>query len=235
MAVSTYLTVGAGLFGGVFARQVAEAGRSVLLIDRREHIAGNCYSHNIDGVEVHRYGPHIFHTDNESVWKCVNRFARFNDYRHHGVVRSGGQLFSFPINLLTLHQLWGVVTPAEAEARLASERVPIERPRTWKNGRSARLAPSFTSASFAATRPSNGIAIRATCRPPSSFARIPIRMTWDDHYFDDAFQGIPVDGYTRLFENLLDHPRIRLETNVDFFIHRKELKASAARRSCPFP
>jgi UDP-galactopyranose mutase len=123
-----YVIVGAGLFGSVFAREAADAGKRVLLVDRRQHIAGNCFSEQVNGIEVHRYGPHIFHTNNEQVWDFVQRFTRMNHYRHRCVVRHDERLFSFPINLLTLHQLWGVTTPAEAEAKLASVREPIAKP-----------------------------------------------------------------------------------------------------------
>jgi UDP-galactopyranose mutase len=117
-----YVIVGAGMFGSVFARCAAEAGRRVLLVDRRAHIAGNCHSESVEGIEVHRYGPHIFHTRDAGVWAFVNRFAEFNHYRHRGVVRHGDRQFSFPINLQTLHELWGVKTPAEAQRRLESVR-----------------------------------------------------------------------------------------------------------------
>lgn len=124
-----FLIVGAGLFGSVFAREASERGRRVLVVDRREHVGGNCYTEEREGIHVHMHGPHVFHTANRRVWEYVTRFAEFLPYSHRVKARAGDRLFSFPINLLTLHQLWGVTTPAEAERRLADARVPIAHPR----------------------------------------------------------------------------------------------------------
>lgn len=223
-----YVIVGAGLFGSVCARQFADAGNSVLLIDRRPHLGGNCYSERVDEIDVHRYGPHIFHTDSQHVWKYVNRFATFNHYRHRGVVRSGDRLFSFPINLLTLQQLWGVSTPREAEQRLAREREPCVQPANLEEWALSQVGRELYEIFI------RGYTTKQWGRDPRELPaailrRIPIRLTWDDSYFNDAFQGIPIGGYTRLFENLLDHPSIRIELGVDFFAHRSELLASARR------
>jgi UDP-galactopyranose mutase len=222
-----YVVIGAGMFGSVFARCAAEAGRRSLVIDRRSHIAGNCYSEQVDGVEVHRYGPHIFHTNDPDVWSFVNRFAKFNNYRHRGLVRHRDRLYSFPINLATLHQVWGVSTPLEAKRKLDEVREPDDRDtlESWTVGQIGReLYELFI----------RGYTTKQWGRDPSELPssiikRIPIRLTWDDHYFDDRFQGIPVDGYTRMFENMLDHPNIEVETGVDFFANRRELEATARR------
>lgn len=222
-----YVIIGAGMFGSVFARQVAEAGRQALVVDRRPHIAGNCFTEQVDGVDVHRYGPHIFHTHDPHVWAFVNRFATFNRYRHRGLVRRGERLFSFPINLATLHQVWGVNTPLEAKRRLEAEREEIsgDNLESWVIGQIGRELYELLVRGYAAKRwgrdPSE--------LPASVIKRIPIRLTWDDSYFDDPFQGIPTDGYTRMFENMLDHPNIRVETNVDFFAERRELESLAPR------
>lgn len=223
-----YVIVGAGLFGSVFARQMADAGRTVLIVDRRSHIGGNCYSQRIDGINVHRYGPHIFHTNDESVWHFVNRFAKFNNYRHRGVVRAGERLFSFPINLQTLHQLWGVATPNEAKQKLSEVREPISSPQNLEEHALSQIGRELYETFI------RGYTLkqwgREPCKLPAAILRrIPIRLTWDDSYFNDAYQGIPIDGYTRMFENLLDHPAIRIETGVDFFANRNELQ-SAGRR-----
>ena len=222
-----YVVVGAGMFGSVFARCAAEAGRRVLVVDRRSHIAGNCHSESVEGIEVHRYGPHIFHTRDAGVWAFVNRFAEFNHYRHRGVVRNGERQFSFPINLQTLHELWGVKTPEEAQRRLESEREPSDDDNleAWIVGQVGReLYETFV----------RGYTTKQWGRDPSELPasiikRIPIRLTWDDNYFDDPYQGIPRGGYTRMFENMLDHENIRIETEVDFFAHRRELTQSGAR------
>lgn len=219
-----FVVVGVGLFGSVFARAAAEAGRRVLLVDRRQHIGGNCYSKQIAGIEVHCYGPHIFHTNNRSVWDFVNRFTEFNHYRHRGVVRHGARLLSFPINLNTLHQLWGVITPAEAEARLAAVREPCQEHgnlEQWIVGQIGRELYELFVRGYTTKQWGRDPAEL----PASIIRRIPIRLTWNDNYFDDVYQGIPRHGYTRMFENMLDHPLIRVETGVDFFAHRQELTA----------
>ena len=222
-----YVVVGAGLFGSVFARCAAEAGKRVLLVDRRPHIGGNCYSEPIDGVEVHRYGPHIFHTSNKTVWEFVNRFATFNHYRHRGVVRHGDRLWSFPINLATLHQMWGVTSPAEARVRLEQVREPVAKPANleqWIVGQVGRelyetFVRGYTTKQWGRD---------PTELPASIIRRIPIRLTWNDNYFDDVYQGIPTEGYTRMFQNMLDHECIRTATGVDFFEHKRELTASGS-------
>jgi UDP-galactopyranose mutase len=215
------------MFGSVFARCAAESGGRVLVIDRRPHIAGNCYSEAVDGIEVHRYGPHIFHTRDASVWAFVNRFTEFNHYRHRGLVRHGERLLSFPINLATLHQLWGVTTPAQAQARLEAARVPSDQDNleAWIVSQvGCELYETFI---LDYTSKQWGRNPREL--PASIIKRIPIRLTWDDNYFDDEYQGIPVGGYTRMFENMLDHENIRVETDVDFFEHRREFQSSGAR------
>jgi UDP-galactopyranose mutase len=225
---SDYVIVGAGLFGSVLARRMAEAGRNVLVIERRAHLGGNCFSESIDGIEVHRYGAHIFHTNNERVWNFVNRFTRMNAYRHRVVAKSGERLFSFPINLLTLHQLWGVRSPAEAEARLAQVRVPIARPRNLEEWILSRVGRELYETFI------RGYTAKQWGRDPAELPaaivrRLPIRLNWDDSYFNDRFQGIPEQGYTRMFENLLDHRLIRVETGVDFMAHKKSLLAKPGR------
>jgi UDP-galactopyranose mutase len=224
MAQYDYLVVGCGMFGAVFARRAAECGRRVLVIDKREHVAGNCYTERIAGIEVHRYGPHIFHTDDERVWAFVNRFARFNHYAHHGRVRYRGRTYSFPINLMTLAQLWNVHTPAEAERKLADVRVPCESPRNLRDWILSQVGEELYEIFV------RGYTTKQWGRdpaelPPSIIRRIPIRRTFDDRYFADRFQGIPIGGYTRMFENMLDHEAIEIALGVDYFAHADELKA----------
>lgn len=222
-----YVVVGAGMYGSVFARCVAEAGHRALIVDRRPHIAGNCFTEQVDGVEVHRYGPHIFHTRDPQIWAFVNRFATFNHYRHRGVVRQGDRLYSFPINLKTLHQVWGVTSPLEARRRLDAVRVESsgDNLESWIVGQIGHelyelLVRGYTMKQWG-REPSE--------LPASIIKRIPIRLSWDDSYFDDPYQGVPTAGYTRMFENMIDHPNIRVETNVDFFAERRELESLAPR------
>lgn len=220
-----YTIIGAGLFGSVFARQAAEAGKKVLLLDRRPHIAGNCFSERVEGIDVHRYGPHIFHTNNQSVWNFVQRFTRMNHYRHRCVVRKEKQLFSFPINLLTLHQLWGVTTPAEALQQLHAERVEIANPANLEEWILSQVGHDLYEIFV------KGYTTKQWGRDPkelpaSIIRRIPIRLTWNDRYFNDRFEGVPENGYTAMFENMLDHPNIKIETNVDFYENREELEST---------
>jgi UDP-galactopyranose mutase len=228
MAQYDYLVVGSGMFGAVFARRAAECGKRVLVIDKREHAAGNCYSEKIAGVEVHRYGPHIFHTDNERVWTFINRFTQFNNYVHHGRVRHGGQTYSFPINLMTLSHLWGVQTPLEAERKLREVRVPCESPRNlcdWILSQVGEELYEIFVRGYTAKQWGRDPAEL----PPSIIRRIPIRQTYDDRYFSDRFQGIPIGGYTRMFENMLDHDAIEVLLGVDYFEHAKDLKQAAVQ------
>ncbi len=223
-----YVIVGAGLYGATFARRMAEKGCSSLIVDRRSHIGGNCYTEKVDGISIHRYGPHIFHTNNQRVWEFVNRFAEFNRYRHRGCVKHGERLFSFPINLMTLHQLWGVTTPAAARQKLDEVRQPIANPRNLEEWILSQVGWELYDTFV------RGYTTKQWGRPPaelpaSIIRRIPIRLTWDDHYFDDKYQGIPVGGYTRLFENMLDHTAIRVETDVDFLAQRDELETLGKR------
>jgi UDP-galactopyranose mutase len=221
-----YLVVGCGMFGAVFARTVAERGRRVLVIDKRGHIAGNCYTENVAGVQVHRYGPHIFHTDNESVWRFVCRFARFNDYVHRGRVHYRGSEFSFPLNLATLEQLWGVRTPEEAERRLHAVRLPGENPRNLRDWIVSQVGEELYEI-FVRGYTAKQWGRDPAHLPASIIRRLPIRTTRDDRYFNDRFQGIPIGGYTRLFENMLDHDGIELQLSVDYFAQRAELAGLA--------
>jgi UDP-galactopyranose mutase len=228
MAQYDYRVVGCGMFGAVFARRAAECGRRVLVIDKRDHVAGNCYSERIAGVEVHRYGPHIFHTDDERVWNFLNRFARFNHYSHHGRVHFRGRTFSFPINLMTLSQLWGVHTPAEAERKLRAVRVPCDRPRSLRDWILSQVGEELYE-TFVRGYTTKQWGRDPADLPPSIIRRIPIRQTYDDRYFADRFQGIPIGGYTRMFQNMLDHESIEVLLGVDYFEHSFELKPAAAK------
>ena len=223
-----YLIVGCGLFGSVFGRCVAERGHRVLIVDQRDHIGGNCYSQQLDGIHVHRYGPHIFHTNDETVWRFVNRFTAFNDYCYRGAVSCDGRLLSFPINLITFQQLWGVTTPEEARRKLDAVRRPIEAPSNLEDWILSQVGDELYEIFIRGyTRKQWGRDPREL--PASIVRRLPIRLTADDRYFSDRYQGIPIGGYTRMFENILDHENIRVETGVNYFEHRREFDADAGR------
>jgi UDP-galactopyranose mutase len=199
-----YVIVGCGMFGTVFARVMAEQGRRVMLIDKRAHIGGNCYSESIEGINVHRYGPHIFHTSNERVWQFVNRFAKFNHFRLRTPVNFRGRLYSFPINLMTLHQLWGVTSPDDAERKLAAERVPCENPRNLEEWILSQVGSEIYETFI------RGYTTKLWGRDPKELPaaiirRLPIRRTYNDRYFDDPF----------------------FETGVDFFENRERVGGQA--------
>lgn len=210
------------MFGAVFARIAAEHGKKVHVIDKRHHIAGNCYTSKMEGIEVHHYGPHVFHTDNQDVWDFLNRFTTFNHYRHHvKVLDASRNLYSFPINLITLNQIWGVVTPQQAENKLASVRKPCNDPKNLREWCISKVGEELYKLFI------EGYTTKQWGRDPSQLPasiihRLPIRLTYNDCYFNDRFQGIPVNGYTRMFENMLDHDNIKVETGVDYLANKNE-------------
>ena len=221
-----YVVVGSGLFGSTFARIAAEHHNRVLVIDKRDHIGGNCYTEKVEDINVHKYGPHCFHTNNEEVWTFLNRFTTFNNFRCHTKVRYGQRTFSFPINLMTLDQLWGVTSPAEAVAKLNSVKVPIANPANLEEWILSEVGEEIYEIFI------KGYTTKQWGRHPSELPasiirRLPIRLTYDDRYFDDIYQGIPTYGYTHMFQNMLDHKNIEYVTGVDFFRDQKSLMESA--------
>ena len=220
--------MGAGLFGAAFAQQVRAAGKSVLVIDRRNHIGGNVYTEEIEGIQVHRYGAHIFHTNDRSVWEYVNRFAEFNRYTNAPVANYRGELYSLPFNMYTFNKLWGVVTPREAEAKIREQReaAGITEPKNLEEQAISlvgtdiyeRLIKGYTEKQWG--RPCSEL-------PSFIIKRLPVRFTFDNNYFNARYQGIPVGGYTRMVEKMLDGVEVRL--NVDYLQHKTELDALADR------
>lgn len=209
-----YLIVGAGIFGATFAQKAKEKGKRVLLLDRRTHIGGNVYTENISGVNIHRYGAHIFHTDKQEVWDYVNRFASFNNYRHKGMVNFKGKMLSFPMNLLTMSQLWGVKTPEEARRKVEEEKVPCERPQNMEEWCLSVIGRTLYETFI------EGYSTKQWNKHPRELSasivkRLPVRYTFNDDYFHDlTYQGIPIGGYTKMVENMLDG--IEVEVGVDF-------------------
>ena len=221
------LIVGAGLYGATVARELTDAGKKVLVVERRAQIAGNVYTEPVEGIHVHRYGAHIFHTNSEEVWQYINRFAAFNRFTNSPVAKYKGELYSLPFNMYTFNQMWGVVTPEEAEAKIAQQRGEITG--TPKNleeqaislvGRDLyeKLIRGYTEKQWG--RPCDQL-------PAFIIRRIPVRMTYDNNYFNARFQGIPVGGYTALVERMLKDTEVRL--NCDYLAHREELDALAKR------
>lgn len=220
-----YLIVGAGLYGSVFAHQAALSGKSCLVIDKRDHIAGNAHTENVEDIEVHVYGAHIFHTDNRGVWNYVNRLADFNRYTNSPVANYKGEIYNLPFNMNTFNKMWGVVTPAEAQAVIEEQRREItHEPRNLEEqairlvGRDIyeKLVKEYTEKQWG-----------RSCDELPAFIikRLPVRFTYDNNYFNDPFQGIPVKGYDYLVERMLEDADVKL--NTDFFEHKEELLAKA--------
>lgn len=225
-----YLIVGAGLYGAVFANKAIEAGKTCLVIDKRANIAGNIYTEKQHGINVHKYGAHIFHTDNKEVWDYVNSFAEFNRYTNSPVARYKDQLYNLPFNMNTFHELWGVVTPEEAKAEIArqtaeaaksiSEPKNLEEQALLLGGKDIyeKLIKGYTEKQWGR---------RATELPAFIIKRLPFRFIYDNNYFNDKYQGIPVGGYTDMIKNMLCGADVL--TNTDFYEHKEELMKKASK------
>ena len=222
-----YLIVGSGLFGSVFARQAADAGKKVLVIDKRPNIAGNVYTEKVEGINFHKYGAHIFHTNNTEVWNYVNRFATFNRFTNSPVANYKGELYSMPFNMYTFNKMWGVVTPEEAAAKIEEQKKEItEEPQNLEEqaislvGRDIyeKLVKGYTEKQWG-----------RDCKELPAFIikRLPVRLTFDNNYFNALYQGIPIGGYTKLVENLLEGIEVRL--NEDYLEDKAEWNAMAEK------
>ena len=230
-----YLIVGSGLFGTTFAWRARQAGKACLVIDKRNHIAGNIYCENVEGINVHRYGAHIFHTNNEKIWRFVNSLVPFNRYTNSPVASYKGKLYNLPFNMNTFYQMWGVHTPAEATAKLEEQRTEarqmlekqgVKEPRNLEEqallliGRDIyeSLIKGYTEKQWG--RP-------CTELPAFIIRRLPVRLVFDNNYFNDSFQGIPIGGYNQLIEKLLENCDVRL--GVDYFDNREEWNSKATK------
>ena len=222
-----YLIVGAGLYGAAFAEQAKHAGKRCLILEKRNHIAGNTYTEEIEGIQVHQYGAHIFHTNDKRIWDYVNRFAEFNRYTNSPVANYYGELYSLPFNMYTFNKMWGVVTPEEAAAKIAEQRAEINgEPKNLEEqaislvGRDIyeKLVKGYTEKQWG----------RSCDKLPSFIIkRLPVRLTFDNNYYNALFQGIPIGGYTKMVENMLSDIEVR--TGVDYLENRVRLDALAAR------
>lgn len=222
-----YLVVGAGLFGAVFAHEAKARGKSVLVVEKRPHIAGNVYTEKIEGIDVHQYGAHIFHTNNTKVWNYITQFAQFNRFTNSPVANYKGELYSLPFNMYTFNQMWGVATPQEAAAKLEEQRNEIQHePRNLEEqaislvGRDIyeKLIKGYTEKQWG-----------RACRELPSFIikRLPVRLTFDNNYFNALYQGIPVGGYTKMVENLLKGIEVRC--GVDYLKEKEAMDQLAEK------
>ena len=216
-----YLVVGSGLYGSIFACEAKKKGKSVLVIDKRDHIGGNIYTEKVEGINFHKYGAHIFHTNNTRVWEYLNQYCTFNRFTNSPVANYKGELYSMPFNMYTFNKMWGVITPEEAKAKIDEQRKEIVgEPKNLEEqaislvGRDIyeKLVKGYTEKQWG-----------RDCKELPAFIikRLPVRLTFDNNYFNALYQGIPVDGYTKLIENLLDGIEVRLST--DYLENKEEL------------
>lgn len=223
-----YLVVGSGLYGAVFAHEAKKHGKTVFVVEKRPHIAGNVYTENIEGINVYKYGAHIFHTNNKRVWKYVNEFAEFNRFTNSPVANYKGELYSLPFNMYTFNKMWGVVTPEEAAAKIEEQKqaVGITEPKNLEEQAIslvgtdiyAKLIKGYTMKQWG--RPCNRL-------PTFIIKRLPVRLTFDNNYFNALYQGIPVDGYTQMVTNMLEGIEVRL--GVDYLANKEELDSLAEK------
>ena len=223
-----YIIVGAGLFGAVFAHEAKKRGKRCLVVDRRDHIAGNVCTEAVEGINVHRYGAHIFHTNNKDVWDYVNQFAEFNNYVNSPVANYRGEIYNLPFNMNTFNKMWGVITPQQAADKIAEQIAAsgIGEPQNLEQQAIKlvgtdiyeKLVRDYTQKQWG--RPCSEL-------PSFIIKRLPVRFTYDNNYFNARFQGIPVGGYTALVERMLDGVEVRL--GVDYLKEKAQLDALAER------
>lgn len=221
--MTKYLVVGAGLFGATFAYEAAKRGNEVHVIEKRNHIAGNIYTKEVHGIQVHQYGAHIFHTSNKEVWNYVNQFAEFNRYTNSPIANYNGEIYNMPFNMNTFNKLWGVVTPKEALDKINEQRAVLngKEPENLEEQAISlvgtdiyqKLVKGYTEKQWGR---------KATELPAFIIRRLPVRLTYDNNYFNDDYQGIPVGGYTQIVEKMLADDKITVETGIDFFDKKDE-------------
>jgi UDP-galactopyranose mutase len=223
-----YLIVGAGLFGATFAYEATKRGKKCLVIDKRSHIGGNIYTEEVEGINVHKYGAHIFHTNSKDIWEYVNQFAEFNRYTNSPVANYNGEIYNLPFNMNTFNKLWGVATPKEAQEKINNQRLEagIENPKNLEEQAISlvgtdiykKLIKGYTEKQWGRS---------ATELPSFIIKRLPVRFTYDNNYFNDKYQGIPVGGYTQIVEKMLSKSDVQL--NTDYFQNREELDNKAKK------
>ena len=213
-----YLIVGAGFFGSICARELTNKGYKCLVIEKRNHIGGNCYTENKDGINIHTYGPHIFHTSNEEVWKWINQFASFNDFQLRPVANYKGEIYSLPFNMWTFSKLWNITHPDQAK-RIINEQSSIIKDPTNLEEQAIKLVGKDVYEKLIKGYTEKQWRKPASELPKEIIKRLPVRFTYDNNYFNDKYQGIPIGGYTQIFEKLLDGIEIKLE--IDYFENKE--------------
>lgn len=223
-----YLIVGSGLFGSIFAYEATKRGKTCLVIDKRNHIGGNIYTEEIEGIQVHKYGAHIFHTSNRRVWEYINKFTEFNRYTNSPVALYKGELYNMPFNMNTFNKMWGVITPNDAKKKIAEQikESGITEPKNLEEQAISqvghdiyeKLVKGYTQKQWGKS---------CTELPSFIIKRLPVRFTYDNNYFNDLYQGIPIGGYTQIVEKMLEGSEVRL--NTDYFANKDELDALAKK------
>lgn len=218
-----YLVVGSGLFGSTFAYEAAKRGKRVKVLEKRNHIGGNIYTEEVEGINVHRYGAHIFHTNDKEIWDYINQFAEFNRYTNSPVANYRQEIYNLPFNMNTFNKLWGVITPEEAKAKIEEQRkaANIEHPTNLEEQAISlvgtdiyeKLIKGYTEKQWGR---------KATELPSFIIKRLPVRFTYDNNYFNDRYQGIPIGGYTQIIEKMHSSELIEVELNVDFFTNKEK-------------
>lgn len=223
-----YLIVGSGLFGSIFAYEASRIGKRCLVIEKRNHIGGNIYTEKIEEINVHKYGAHIFHTSNKEVWKYINQFVEFNRYINSPIARYKDEVYNMPFNMNTFNKLWGVFTPEEAKAKIQEElnEVNINEPQNLEE-QAIKLVGKTIYEKLVKGYTEKQWGMKATELPPFIIKRLPVRFIYDNNYFNDIYQGIPIGGYTQIIEKMLKG--IEVKVNYDFFKHKEELKDIAEK------
>ena len=229
--MTDYLVVGSGLFGSTFAHEAAKRGHHVEVIEKRDHVAGNIYTKEVEGIQVHKFGAHIFHTKMKNIWDYVQKFAEFNNYINSPIANYNGEIYNLPFNMNTFNKLWGVVTPDEAKAKIEEQKknanIPAEPTNLEEQAISLvgpdiyeKLIKGYTEKQWGR---------KATDLPAFIIRRIPVRFIYDNNYFSDPYQGIPIGGYTQIIEKMLDSDLIDVKLNTDFFDKKDEYLKSGKR------
>jgi len=221
-----YLIIGSGFFGSICAHELTKKNKKCLVIEKRGHIGGNCYTENKSGIHIHKYGPHIFHTSSKEIWSYINKFANFNNFINHIKVNYKNKIYSFPINMMTLYQIYGVITPEEAKRKIDEARIKNDNPKNLEEWALSQVGKEIYEIFI------KGYTTKQWGRypinlPTSIIKRLPIRFNYNDNYYNDTYQGVPIGGYTQIFEKLLSGIEVRL--NEDYLKNKKSFNKIAKK------